>query len=58
MTDLENGMRWRVMVELIGADGVVLVHEVSAGGSTMAVSPATVGLTQRASKRWRGCSAI
>jgi hypothetical protein len=32
MADLENGMRWRVMVELIGADGVVLVHEVSAGG--------------------------
>jgi hypothetical protein len=32
MTDLEIGMRWRVMVELTGADGVVLVHEISLGG--------------------------
>ena len=46
MTDLENGMRWRVMVELTGADGVVLMHEVCAGGgTTLAFSPATVGVT-------------
>jgi hypothetical protein len=51
MTDLENGMRWRVMVELIGADGVVFVHEVSAGGSTIVVSPATVGLTMTEGKQ-------
>ena len=51
MTDLETGMRWRVMVELIGADGVVLVHEVSAGGSTIVVSPATVGLTMTQGKQ-------
>jgi hypothetical protein len=36
MTDLENGMMWRVLVELTGADGVVLVHEVSAGGGAIA----------------------
>jgi hypothetical protein len=51
MRDLENGMRWRVMVELIGADGVVLVHEVSAGGSTIVVSPAPVGLTMTEGKQ-------
>jgi hypothetical protein len=51
MTDLENGMRWRVMVELIGADWVVLVHEVSAGGSAMTFSPAPVGLTMAAGKQ-------
>lgn len=30
------------MVELIGADGIVLVHEVSAGSSMITVSPKTV----------------
>jgi hypothetical protein len=44
-------MRWRVMVELIGADGVVVVHEVSTGDSTIAVSPATVGLTMADGKQ-------
>jgi hypothetical protein len=29
-------MRWRVIVELIGSDGAVRVHEVGAGGSNTA----------------------
>jgi hypothetical protein len=39
-------MKWRVMVELGGAEGTVQVHEVSAGGSTTVEYPAeTLGLT-------------
>jgi hypothetical protein len=51
MTDLQNGMGWRVMVELTGADGVVLVYGVSAGGSAMAFSPAPVGPTTGGGKQ-------
>ena len=29
-------MNWRVMIELVGAEGTVQLHEVSAGGSTTA----------------------
>jgi hypothetical protein len=29
-------MKWRVMVELAGAEGTVVLQEVSAGGSTTA----------------------
>ena len=32
--DREGGMKWRVMVELAGAEGTVVLQEVSAGGST------------------------
>jgi hypothetical protein len=39
-------MKWRVMVELGGAEGTVQVHEVSAGGSTtVEYSAETLGLT-------------
>ena len=39
-------MKWRVMVELAGAEGSVQLHEVSAGGSTTAeCSAETLGLT-------------
>jgi hypothetical protein len=31
--DRGSGMKWRVMVELTGNDGIVRSHEVSAGGS-------------------------
>ena len=36
--DRESGMKWRVMVELIGSDGTVHAHEVNAGGSTLSLS--------------------
>jgi hypothetical protein len=50
--DRESGMKWRVMVELIGSDGTVHAHEVNAGGSNTAeCSAATVGLTLADGKR-------
>ena len=53
-------MKWRVMVELAGAEGTVQLHEVSVGGSTTAVySAETLGLTVAEGKMtWPGCSAI
>jgi len=30
--DQESGMKWRVVVELAGADGTVQSHEISVGG--------------------------
>ncbi len=45
-------MRWRVIVELTGADEVVCVHEVSAGGgTTTGYSPEKIGLTLAEGKR-------
>ena len=45
-------MRWRVIVELTGADGVVRMHEVSAGDSTtIEPRPGTIGLTMADGKR-------
>jgi hypothetical protein len=39
-----GGMKWRVMVELVGSHGTVLAHEISTGGSNTAeCSAATVG---------------
>ena len=50
--DRESGMKWRVMVELIGNDGTVHAHEVNAGGSNTAeCSAETVGLTLADGKR-------
>jgi hypothetical protein len=50
--DQGNGMKWRVMVELIGSDGTVRSHEVSAGGTNAAeCSAVTVGLTLVDGKR-------
>src|ERR1700730_12818755 len=44
--DREGGMNWRVMIELVGAEGTVQLHEVSAGGSTTAeCSAENMGLT-------------
>src|SRR3984957_11190244 len=46
------GMKWRVMVELIGVDGTVCTHEISGGGSNTAeCSAATGGLTLADGKR-------
>ena len=45
-------MKWRVVVELTGADGAVRTHEVSAGGATaIDLSSASVGLTLADGKR-------
>src|SRR5580700_9373879 len=45
-------MKWRVMVELIGSDGIAHAHEVNAGGSNTAeCSAETVGLTLADGKR-------
>ena len=45
-------MKWRVMVELTGSDGIVRSHEVSAGGSNASeCSAATVGPTLADGKR-------
>jgi hypothetical protein len=50
--DRGSGMKWRVMVELNGSDGVVRSQEVSAGGSNVSeCSTATVGLTLADGKR-------
>ena len=50
--DRGSGMKWRVMVELTGSDGVVRSQEVSAGGSNASeCSAATVGLTLADGKR-------
>ena len=39
-------MKWRVIVKLTGSDGIVRLHEVSAGGTnTIECSAGTVGLT-------------
>jgi hypothetical protein len=50
--DRERGMKWRVMVELTGSDGIVRLQEVSAGGTNASeCSAATVGLTLADAKR-------
>ena len=50
--DRGSGMKWRVMVELTGSDGVVRSQEVSAGGSNASeCSAATLGLTPADGKR-------
>src|SRR5208282_710104 len=44
--DQESGMKWRVVVELAGADGAVQSHEISVGGcGTIDHSAETLGLT-------------
>jgi hypothetical protein len=45
-------MKWRVVVELTGPDGIVRTHEVSAGGATaIEASSTTIGLTLADEKR-------
>jgi hypothetical protein len=47
-----NGMKWRVMLELIGGDGTVSTCDIGSGGSNSAeCSAATVGLTLADGKR-------
>jgi hypothetical protein len=52
MADRGNGMKWRVMVELTGSDGIVRPQEVSVGGSNGSeCSAGTVGLMLADGKR-------
>ena len=52
MADRGSGMKWRVMVELTGSDGIVRLQEVSAGGSNASeCSAGTVGLMLADGKR-------
>jgi hypothetical protein len=41
----ELGMKWRVMLELVGPDGVVGVHEVGGRAVAAEYAPQTIGLT-------------
>ena len=40
-----GGMKWRVVMEVIRADGAVHVHEIGGGAAVDEYSPRTVGLT-------------
>jgi hypothetical protein len=52
MAGRRNGMKWHVMLELIGGDGTVSTYEIGSGGSNTAeCSAATVGLTLADGKR-------
>jgi hypothetical protein len=42
---LECGMRWRVMLELVGEDGTVSVRELGGGAPVAEYAPQTIGLT-------------
>ena len=41
----EFGMKWRVMLELVGADGIVGVHEIGGRASVAEYAPQLIGLT-------------
>jgi hypothetical protein len=41
----EFGMKWRVMLELVGPDGVVGVHEVGGRAAVAEYAPRMIGLT-------------
>jgi hypothetical protein len=43
--DWEFGMKWRVVLELVGADGAVDVHEVGGAASVAEYAPRMIGLT-------------
>jgi hypothetical protein len=49
--DREFGMTWRVMLELVGADGAVGVHEIGGGAAVAEYAPRTIGLTLAEGKR-------
>jgi len=52
-------MKWRVVVELAGADGAVQSHEISVGGCGTIDSAEKPGLTLAKARRlWPGCNAI
>ena len=38
-------MKWRVVLELVGADGTAAVHEVSGGAAVAEYTPRMIGLT-------------
>jgi hypothetical protein len=38
-------MKWRVVMEVIGADGTVRTHEIGGGSAVEEYSPRTIGLT-------------
>ena len=44
-------MKWRVVLELVGADGTVGVHEVSGGATVAEYAPRMIGLTLAEGKR-------
>jgi len=41
----EFGMKWRVMLELVGPDGIVGVHEVGGRSAVAEYAPQMIGLT-------------
>jgi hypothetical protein len=41
----EFGMKWRVMLELVGPDGIVCVHEVGGRAAVAEYAPGLIGLT-------------
>src|SRR4051812_326306 len=43
--DRENGMKWRVIMELAGPDGSVQSYEISVGGCAMSDDSSELGLT-------------
>jgi hypothetical protein len=44
-------MKWRVVLELVGADGTVGIHEVSGGAAVAEYTPRMIGLTLAEGKR-------
>ena len=48
---LESGMKWRVMLELVGPAGIVSVHEVGGRASVAEYSPQMIGLTLEEGKQ-------
>jgi hypothetical protein len=58
--DRECGMKWRVVLELVGADGTVRIHEVSGAPVVAEYAPRMIGLTLAEGKQmlWRRCNAI
>jgi hypothetical protein len=40
-------MKWRVLLELVGADGAAAVHEVSGGAAVAEYTPRMIGLSCR-----------
>src|SRR3954465_12127481 len=49
--DQENGMKWRVILELAGADGSVQAHEISVGGCATSDDSSELGLTLAGGKK-------
>ena len=55
----EFGMKWRVMLELVGPDGTVVVHEVGGRAAVAEYAPQMIGLTLADGKRvLAGCRSI